>query len=108
MRAQRIAVPDRALSYLVVYSEGPNDPDSSVQPSWKFAQLVSSFPDVVTAYNLDSGSSATIVFQGQKINGPLSQPAAPWRYHLFRQRLWASRSPGVKMGTTLFEIAGLR
>ncbi|HHT08367.1 MAG: phosphodiester glycosidase family protein [Christensenellales bacterium] len=74
VRAQRIALCQTGpLSYLVVYSEGPNDPDSSGLTILEFAQLVSSFPDVVTAYNLDGGSSATIVFQGQKINGPLSQ-----------------------------------
>ena len=73
-RAQRIALCQTGnLEYLVVYSEGPNDQDSTGLTIPEFAGLVASFPNVLTAYNLDGGSSATIVFKDRKINGPLSQ-----------------------------------
>ncbi|NLX83485.1 MAG: phosphodiester glycosidase family protein [Clostridiales bacterium] len=74
VRAQRIALCQTGpLSYLVVYSEGPNDPGSKGLTILEFAELVHSFPGVITAYNLDGGSSANIIFQEAKINGPLSQ-----------------------------------
>jgi len=74
VRAQRIALCQTGpLSYLVVYSEGPNDKNSKGLTLPVFVELVASFPEVQTAYNLDGGSSATIVFQDVKINGPLSQ-----------------------------------
>lgn len=74
VRAQRIALCQTGvLEYLVVYSEGPNDEGSQGLTIPEFAGLVASFPGVMTAYNLDGGSSATIVFRGEKINGPLSQ-----------------------------------
>ena len=73
-RAQRIALCQTGeLEYLVVYSEGPSDKDSAGLSVPQFADLVASFPGVKTAYNLDGGSSATIVFKGEKINGPKSQ-----------------------------------
>jgi len=73
-RAQRIALCQTGeLEYLVVYSEGPSDKDSAGLSVPQFADLVASFPGVRTAYNLDGGSSATIVFKGEKINGPKSQ-----------------------------------
>jgi len=74
VRAQRIALCQTGpLSYLVVYSEGPNDKNSKGLTLPEFVELVAAFPEVQTAYNLDGGSSATIVFQDVKINGPLSQ-----------------------------------
>lgn len=72
--AQRIALCQTdSLKYLIVYSEGPNDGDSIGLSIPQFTDLIASFPDVITAYNLDGGSSATIVFKGEKINGPQSQ-----------------------------------
>lgn len=74
VRAQRIALCQTGeLSYLVVYAEGPNDKDSKGLSIPEFRELVAGFPGVITAYNLDGGSSATIVFQEAKINGPLNQ-----------------------------------
>lgn len=74
VRAQRIALCQTGpLSYRVVYCEGPSDEGSKGLTILEFQQLVASFPDVLTAYNLDGGSSATIVFQNAKINGPLMQ-----------------------------------
>ena len=72
--AQRIAFCQTGpLSYLVVYCEGPNDKNSIGMGIDQFTRLVASFPGVQSAYNLDGGSSATIVFKNVKINGPRSQ-----------------------------------
>lgn len=72
--AQRIAFCQTGpLSYLVVYCEGPNDEDSTGMGIEQFTRLVASFPGVQAAYNLDGGSSATIVFKNEKINGPRAQ-----------------------------------
>ena len=72
--AQRIALCQTGrLEYLVVYSEGPQDKNSVGLDIPQFSDLVTSFPGVITAYNLDGGSSATIVFRDEKINGPTSQ-----------------------------------
>lgn len=73
-KAQRLALCQvDELTYLVVYAEGPNDVNSVGLSIPQFADLVASFPQVKTAYNLDGGSSATIAFQGEKINGPKAQ-----------------------------------
>ncbi len=73
-RAQRICLAQTGpLSYLIVYTEGPSDDNSKGMTLPQFAQLVVSFPGVQNAYNLDGGSSATIVFRGEKTNGPKSQ-----------------------------------
>ena len=69
--AQRIAICQTGpLSYLVVYCEGPNDENSKGMSIPQFTRLIATFPNVQTAYNLDGGSSATIVFKNEKINGP--------------------------------------
>ena len=71
VRAQRIALCQTGpLSYRVVYCEGPNDNNSKGLIIEEFADLVASFPDVITAFNLDGGSSANIIFREVKINGP--------------------------------------
>jgi exopolysaccharide biosynthesis protein len=73
-RAQRIALGQAGpLTYRVVYAEGPSDEGSAGLTMPLFARLVASFPDVTDAYNLDGGSSATIVFREEKINGPREQ-----------------------------------
>ncbi|MBR1585473.1 MAG: phosphodiester glycosidase family protein [Clostridia bacterium] len=51
------------LEYLCVVSEGPNDADKKGLTVPQFAELVGSFGDVKNAYNLDGGTSATLVFQ---------------------------------------------
>ena len=74
VKAQRIALCQTGpLSYLVVYSDGPVGGRSLGLTLSQFADLVASFPGVITAYNLDGGSSATIVFRDEKVNGPQSQ-----------------------------------
>lgn len=58
------------LEYLCICSEGPEDPGSTGMTLDQFTDLVASFEGVQNAYNLDGGSSTTMVFQNQKINSP--------------------------------------
>ena len=58
------------LEYLCICSEGPEDPGSSGMTLDQFTDLVASFDGIQNAYNLDGGSSTTMVFQNQKINSP--------------------------------------
>lgn len=64
------------LEYLCITSEGPEDKGSTGLNLEQFAELVASFP-VQNAYNLDGGSSATMVFQGDKINAPNNPKRRP-------------------------------
>ncbi|MBE0601078.1 MAG: phosphodiester glycosidase family protein [Firmicutes bacterium] len=68
--AQRICIAQTGtLEYLIVYCEGPENKDSVGLTIAQFVDLVSSFDHVQNAYNLDGGSSSSIVFNGDKING---------------------------------------
>lgn len=58
------------LEYLCICSEGPEDPGSTGMTLDQFTDLVASFEGVQNAYNLDGGSSTTMVFQNDKINSP--------------------------------------
>lgn len=60
------------LEYLCIVSEGPEDPGSKGMNLEQFTELVASFEGVQNAYNLDGGSSATMVFKRDKINSPLN------------------------------------
>lgn len=66
--AKRICIAQTApLEYLIVASEGPEENKKSGLTIDEFAKLVHSL-GAVNAYNLDGGSSATIVLNGKKIN----------------------------------------
>ncbi len=58
------------LEYLCICSEGPEDPASTGMTLDQFTDLVASFEGIQNAYNLDGGSSTTMVFQNDKINSP--------------------------------------
>jgi len=67
-RAQRLAIAQMGeLSYLMVATHGPDNGNSTGLTMKEFARLLTDL-GAQTAYNLDGGSSATIVLNGKKIN----------------------------------------
>lgn len=62
---QRMAICQTGpLEYVCVCCEGPEDPGSEGLYLWDFVTLIATeFPDVLQAYNLDGGSSSTMVFR---------------------------------------------
>ena len=68
-RAQRIAVCQVApLEYLCVVTSGPDHNNSTGLTIDEFTQLITSLGPVQNAYNLDGGTSAWMVWRGEKIN----------------------------------------
>lgn len=65
------------LEYLCIASEGPEDPGSTGLTLEQFAELVASFEGVTNAYNLDGGSSSTMVFNRDKVNSPNNPKRRP-------------------------------
>lgn len=65
------------LEYLCICSEGPEDPGSVGMTLNQFIELVCSFEGVQNAYNLDGGSSSTMVFKNDKINSPNNPKRRP-------------------------------
>ena len=65
------------LEYLCISSEGPEDPGSTGMTLPQFTELVASFEGVQNAYNLDGGSSSTMVFNGKKVNSPNNPKRRP-------------------------------
>ena len=65
------------LEYLCISSEGPEDPGSTGLTLEQFAELVASFEGVINAYNLDGGSSSTMVFNKDKVNSPNNPKRRP-------------------------------
>ncbi len=65
------------LEYLCICSEGPEDPGSTGLTLEQFAELVASFEGVQNAYNLDGGSSSTMVFNRDKVNSPNNPKRRP-------------------------------
>ena len=72
--AQRMCIAQTApLEYMCIYAEGPENKGSKGLTLDEFADLVSSFEEIQTAYNLDGGNSCNVVFRRGgnyvKING---------------------------------------
>jgi len=65
------------LEYLCIASEGPEDPGSVGLTLEQFAELVASFEGIQNAYNLDGGSSTTMVFNRDKVNSPNNPKRRP-------------------------------
>ena len=62
--AQRTALCQTGpLEYLLITSEGPDNEGSTGLTIDQFVDLLSSMPEIQTAYNLDGGSSSTMVFR---------------------------------------------
>ena len=77
--AQRVALCQTGpLEYLLITSEGPDDPpvDKQGLKLDEFVELIATeFPEVKTAYNLDGGSSSTLVFRmGSEFWGKVNCP----------------------------------
>ena len=92
--AQRMAIAQTGeLEYLLITSEGPEDPGSVGLTLDQFVDLVSSFPDAKNAYNLDGGSSSTMVFRKngknwEKINAPNNGKIRPLKDIIFFADAW--------------------
>ena len=68
-RAQRMAVCQVApLEYMCVVTSGPDHNNSTGLTIDEFTQLITSLGPVQNAYNLDGGTSAWMVWRGEKIN----------------------------------------
>lgn len=65
------------LEYLCISTEGPEDPGSVGLTLEQYADLVASFDGVINAYNLDGGSSSTMVFNKKKVNAPNNPKSRP-------------------------------
>jgi len=64
---QRMAICQTGpLEYLCVSCNGPENPGSTGLTMDQFADLLMTFGDVITGYNLDGGSSSTAVFFNSK------------------------------------------
>lgn len=71
INARRICIAQTGpLSYMIVQSDGPDDPDHTGLWITDFAELVKSQGDVKYAYNLDGGSSVRVLFHGKAIDSP--------------------------------------
>ena len=84
--AQRMCLAQMGpLEYLCIASEGPEDKGSVGMNLEQFAELVASFEGVQNAYNLDGGSSTTMVFQelnektGKRFYDKINSPNNPKR-----------------------------
>lgn len=92
--AQRMCIAQTgSLEYLLITSEGPEDPGSVGLTLDQFVDLVSSFPDVKNAYNLDGGSSSTLVFRKngknwEKINAPKNGKIRPLKDIIYFADAW--------------------
>ena len=71
INARRVCIAQTGpLSYIIVQSDGPDDPDHTGLWIRDFAELVYSLGDVQCAYNLDGGSSVRVLFHGKSIDSP--------------------------------------
>jgi len=92
--AQRMALCQTGpLEYLIITCEGPENEGSVGLTIDQFVDLVSSMPDVQQAYNLDGGSSATVVFRRdgknwRKVNALSSGKVRPLKDIIYFSTAW--------------------
>ena len=71
IRAARCCIAQTGpLSYMIVYTDSPDDPDHTGLWMQDFAELVYSLGDVQCAYNLDGGSSSHVFFNNSDYSRP--------------------------------------
>lgn len=88
------------LEYLCIASEGPECVRSTGLTLEEFSELVCSFEEIQNAYNLDGGSSTSMVFRKQdeksgtwkndKINSPLNPKRRPVNDIIYFASAWQS------------------
>ena len=76
------------LEYICICSEGPEDPGSVGLTLDQFSELVGSFEGIQNAYNLDGGSSTTMVFNRDKINSPKNPKRRPLNDIIYFASAW--------------------
>ncbi len=92
--AQRVALCQMGeLDYLIITSEGPEDPGSTGLKLWEFAELLELFGGIQQAYNLDGGASSTLNFKKGnstwgKINSPKNNSERPLRDIIYFADAW--------------------
>ena len=92
--AQRMAICQTGpLEYLLITTEGPEDPGSAGLTIDQFVDLLASMPEIQTAYNLDGGSSSTMVFRKsgnnwKKINAPKNGKVRPLKDIIYFVSAW--------------------
>ena len=92
--AQRVALCQMGeLEYMIITSEGPEDPGSTGLKLWEFAELLETFGEIQQAYNLDGGSSSTLNFKKGnsnwgKINCPKNNSERPLRDIIYFADAW--------------------
>ncbi len=99
--AQRMCMAQTGpLEYLLITSEGPEDPGSKGLKLDQFVELVASFGDVINAYNFDGGSCATLVFRkGEnnwaKINAPKNSKSRSLKDIIYFADAWMPETAEV-------------
>ena len=98
--AQRMAICQTGpLEYLLITSEGPENPGSTGLLLDQFTELIATaFPEVKTAYNLDGGSSSALIFRKgsefwAKINCPRGGKKRPLRDIIYFADAWLPDEP---------------
>ena len=86
------------LEYLIVACEGPSNEGSQGLTIDEFVDLVSSIPGVQNAYNLDGGSSSTIVFRRDgnnwlKVNALSNPKVRPLKDIIYFVSAWDAPEP---------------
>ena len=75
---QRMAIAQVGpLEYMMICSEGKEDPGSVGLTIEQFAELCGTYKDIQICYNLDGGSSTTVAFRGRKVNSPANPKIRP-------------------------------
>lgn len=103
--AQRMAICQTGpLEYMLITSEGPEDPGSTGLKLDAFVALLESFGDIKNAYNLDGGSCSTLVFRKRdgfwsKVNCPMNGKIRPVKDIIYFADAWMPDSAETEVPT---------